>query len=82
MDRRKLISSVGMFAAWQALGTRVPTWAAATSGKGDYILRIEPCTLDIGPGATVKTLSYNGQVPGPLLRMREHVSFRLHPSRS
>jgi len=72
MDRRKLISSVGMFAAWQALGTRVPTWAAA-SGKADHILRIEPCTLDIGPGATVKTLSYNGQVPGPHLRMREGV---------
>ena len=42
-------------------------------GKADHSLRIEPCTLEIGPGVTVKTLAYNGQVPGPLLRLREGV---------
>ena len=30
-----------------------------------------PARLEIGPGVTVKTLAYNGQVPGPLLRLRE-----------
>jgi FtsP/CotA-like multicopper oxidase with cupredoxin domain len=44
------------------------------AGKADYSLRIEPCTLEIGSGITVKTLSYNGQVPGPLLRLREGVT--------
>ena len=42
-------------------------------GKADHSLRIEPCTLEIGPGVTIKTLAYNGQVPGPLLRLREGV---------
>jgi FtsP/CotA-like multicopper oxidase with cupredoxin domain len=41
--------------------------------KPDYTLRIEPCTLDIGHGVSIKTIGYNGQVPGPLLRMREGV---------
>jgi FtsP/CotA-like multicopper oxidase with cupredoxin domain len=37
----------------------------------DYSLRIEPATVEIGPGVTIKTLTYNGQIPGPLLRLRE-----------
>ncbi len=41
------------------------------AGKADYTLRIEPCTLDIGPGVSIKTIAYNGQVPGPLLHLRE-----------
>lgn len=44
---------------------------APVPAKADYRLRIEPCTLDIGPGVSIKTLSYNGQVPGPLLRLKE-----------
>lgn len=39
----------------------------------DHRLTIGPCTLDIGPGVSIKTLAYNGQVPGPLLRLREGV---------
>ena len=40
-------------------------------GKADHTLRIEPCTLEIGKGVSIKTIAYNGQVPGPLLRLRE-----------
>jgi len=43
------------------------------ASKPDHTLRIEPCTLEIGPGVSIKTLGYNGQVPGPLLRLREGV---------
>lgn len=43
------------------------------SGKADHTLRIEPTTLEIGPGVNIKTLAFNGQVPGPLLRLREGV---------
>lgn len=39
----------------------------------DHRLVIEPCTLDIGRGVSVKTVAYNGQVPGPLLRLREGI---------
>ena len=41
--------------------------------KPDIALRIEPTTLDIGPGVTIRTVAYNGQVPGPTLRLKEGV---------
>jgi len=47
--------------------------AAAAATMADHTLRIEPCALEIGPGITIHTLAYNGQVPGPLLRLREGV---------
>ncbi len=47
--------------------------AAGPTGKADHTLRIEPTTLEIGPGVTIKTLTFNGQVPGPLLQLREGV---------
>ena len=37
----------------------------------DLSLSIEPCTLEIAPGVLVKTVAYNGQVPGPVLRLRQ-----------
>jgi len=42
-------------------------------GKADHVLRIEPCSLEIAPGVTVKTTAYNGQVPGPMLRLKRDV---------
>jgi FtsP/CotA-like multicopper oxidase with cupredoxin domain len=36
---------------------------------GDIKLRIAPLTLDLAPGHSVRTIAYNGQVPGPLLRV-------------
>lgn len=36
----------------------------------DVTLRIGEITLDLGPNRRVRTLAYNGQVPGPLLRAR------------
>ena len=39
--------------------------------KPDYTLRIAPCNVEISPGIHLRTLAYNGQVPGPLLRLRE-----------
>ncbi len=49
------------------------TAALKPQGKADHTLRIEPVTLEIGKGISVKTLAYNGQVPGPTLRLREGV---------
>ncbi len=39
----------------------------------DHTLNIANCTLEIAPGVNIKTVAYNGQVPGPLLRFREGV---------
>jgi FtsP/CotA-like multicopper oxidase with cupredoxin domain len=41
--------------------------------KPDHSLTIQPCTLEISPGVHIKTVAYNGQVPGPLLRLRQGV---------
>src|SRR5437879_3402119 len=37
----------------------------------DITLRIGEIKADLGFGHSVKTLAYNGQIPGPLLRMTE-----------
>ena len=40
-------------------------------GEADITLRIGEMTLDLAPRRSVRTLAYNGQVPGPLLRARQ-----------
>jgi len=77
MNRREFVSSAGLVVAFHSLGKPAAALASQANRQPaatpDHMLRIEPCTLDIGPGATVKTLAYNGQVPGPLLSLREGV---------
>jgi len=41
--------------------------------KADFTLRIAPVSFEIAPAKTIHTLGYNGQVPGPLLGMKEGV---------
>jgi FtsP/CotA-like multicopper oxidase with cupredoxin domain len=38
----------------------------------DYKIDIAPATLDLSPRHRLKTTAYNGQVPGPLLRLKEN----------
>jgi FtsP/CotA-like multicopper oxidase with cupredoxin domain len=75
MKRRTFLSSAGMIIAGQSLGALVAAQTKPVNtlpgAKADHSLRIEPCAIEIGPGVTVKTIAYNGQVPGPLLRLRE-----------
>jgi FtsP/CotA-like multicopper oxidase with cupredoxin domain len=74
MNRRNFLSSAGILFAGNSLNALLPSSygaPGAISPKADYSLRIESCTLDIGPGVCIKTIAYNGQVPGPLLRLRE-----------
>ena len=77
MNRRSFISSAVALLASKSLYAALPLQAqqrkAPLAGKADHPLRIEPCTLEISPGVNIKTLAYNGQVPGPLLRLREGV---------
>src|SRR6266702_1391676 len=81
MKRRSFLSSAGMLLATQSLQGLLPAQTKAqtkqaparTAAKADHNLRIEPITLEIGPGVSIKTLAFNGQVPGPLLRLREGV---------
>ena len=70
MNRRSFISSAGALLTSKSLYAALPLQTkqdkAPSAGKADHAIRIEPCTLEISPGVTIKTLAYNGQVPGPL----------------
>ncbi|HWF67211.1 MAG TPA: multicopper oxidase domain-containing protein [Acidobacteriaceae bacterium] len=39
--------------------------------KADYSLDIAPYSLEVSPHHVIRTIAYNGQVPGPLLRFQE-----------
>ncbi len=74
MNRREFLQSAGMTAALPLAARNVPALAQGNrAARPDIALRIEPTTLEIGRGVLVKTVAYNGQVPGPLLRLREGV---------
>jgi FtsP/CotA-like multicopper oxidase with cupredoxin domain len=51
-----------------SLALPAPVLAAAAP---DVTLEIAPYTLEASPRHHIKTLAYNGQIPGPLFRMRE-----------
>src|SRR6516164_5519577 len=42
-----------------------------SSEKADYTIRIAPGLVDLSPGHIVSTTLYNGQFPGPLVRLTE-----------
>jgi FtsP/CotA-like multicopper oxidase with cupredoxin domain len=77
MNRRDFIASAAATLAATKVNAAAPRLLEAPAKPADYTLRIEPLTLAIGPGVSVKTLAYNGQVPGPLLRLREGVPVTL-----
>jgi FtsP/CotA-like multicopper oxidase with cupredoxin domain len=66
ITRRELIESSGAAAlvgAWPARAQDLP--------PPDYRLDIAPVSWDFGPRHRLTTTAYNGQIPGPLLRMQE-----------
>ena len=72
LNRRDLLYEMGATALLSSLTpSAIPRAFSASSAKADYSLRIEPTTLDIGRGISIRNVAYNGQFPGPLLRMKE-----------
>jgi FtsP/CotA-like multicopper oxidase with cupredoxin domain len=79
MTRRELLAAA---CGWTAGAARLlaqhhratPLLAAQRpeelAGDADVTLRIGEITLELAPRRTVRTLAYNGQVPGPLLRAK------------
>lgn len=62
MHRREFLASLGA----------VPIALLGQSGpspKADFTLHIAPASFEIAPRKVVKTIAYNGVIPGPLLRM-------------
>src|SRR5579872_3813223 len=46
---------------------------AAAAGKPDYSLHMGPTIVEVSPYEMVSTTGYDGQSPGPLLKMKEGV---------
>jgi FtsP/CotA-like multicopper oxidase with cupredoxin domain len=51
----------------------VPAASNTEAGPADVTLRIGPALADIAKDHAIATTAYNGQVPGPLIRLREGV---------
>jgi FtsP/CotA-like multicopper oxidase with cupredoxin domain len=54
-----------------AMGSALLRVAVGQSSVADIKLGIAPYTLEASPKRHFQTVAYNGQVPGPLLRMRQ-----------
>jgi FtsP/CotA-like multicopper oxidase with cupredoxin domain len=63
-DLLKISGIAGLAPRWTAFGHEAP--------EADYTIDIAATTLDLAPRHTVKTVAYNGQAPGPLLRFKEN----------
>jgi FtsP/CotA-like multicopper oxidase with cupredoxin domain len=74
-NRRAFVATAAGALAQSAIQRRLFAFGEEVKPSGEHFkLRIEPCTIEIGHGVSVKTIAYNGQVPGPLLRMKEGVT--------
>ena len=72
---RELAAGSGLIlAGCNRAGTPVAgntTTAVADTGPADVTLRIAPVVADIAKDHSISTIGYNGQVPGPLIRLQE-----------
>ena len=66
LTRRQFNQLAGMAAGSLALSS-----AARAATPPDITLDIAPYTLEASPKHRIHTVAYNGQIPGPLFRMRE-----------
>ena len=69
MQRRRFLQ----LAASAAAGAAVEHSSTLPSSAGHFSLRIAPVSVELAPGIAVHTTGYNGQSPGPVLRMREGI---------
>jgi len=84
LNRRAFVASAGALLVEPLLNSVLSAQAKASASAAahhanprpdaspaDYTLKIATCKLDISPGVTIETVAYNGQVPGPILRLTE-----------
>jgi FtsP/CotA-like multicopper oxidase with cupredoxin domain len=60
-----------MSSASLAIGGAARAQGTAAVSLADFTLEIAPYLLEASPKHRVQTVAYNGQVPGPLLRMKQ-----------
>src|SRR6202789_2378407 len=66
LTRRRFTQLSGM-----AVGSFALSGPARAAIAPDLSLEIAPYVLEASPKHHIRTVAYNGQVPGPLLRMRQ-----------
>src|SRR5215472_7653797 len=72
LDRRDLLlgaAAAALTAPALARGDQGTSRGAASLGAADHTIRIANSLVELGPDLTLSTKTYNGQFPGPLLRM-------------
>lgn len=69
-SRRAFLAQAAASATALTFGRSTPAFGVGAA-LADIRLRIEPCMLEIGKGVVIPTVAYNGQVPGPLLRLKK-----------
>jgi FtsP/CotA-like multicopper oxidase with cupredoxin domain len=72
MTRRAFLSTLTAQAGSLLCGT-VARAAYAENARADVTLRIARTTVEIARGHNIKTVTYNGSAPAPILRLRENV---------
>ena len=76
-SRRDLVKAIGTVAGSALLGggtgckQAVLSPAKEAAGPADYTLTIAVTPVELAPNRIVSTTTYNGQFPGPLLRLKE-----------
>jgi len=78
-SRREFLKSAGIAAGVSLLPGRASlaqmtggtSPSVAEAGKADYTLRIATTPIEIAPDRILSLTTYNGQFPGPLLRLEE-----------
>jgi FtsP/CotA-like multicopper oxidase with cupredoxin domain len=70
--RREFLARTAMAGAWAAMthGALAKPMAAGTA-PAEHRLEMAPYKLEVRANHFLETIAYNGQVPGPLLRLRE-----------
>lgn len=77
-----MASAAGLLPAGPAVGlvTQGIPGSPASSASPDYTLQIAEVEWELSPKKKIRTASYNGQIPGPLLRVAEgmRVTIEIH----
>ena len=77
LSKAVMVSSAGLASAKFGMFADAVIGKESTSGAilpervADYVLRIGATALEIGKKQIVSAVTYNGQFPGPLLRLKE-----------
>lgn len=69
--RRTFLRNASLLAASTAAHSFAPPLARAQTARPDYRLEISEIEWELSPRKKIRTFAYNGQIPGPLIRLTE-----------